>query len=101
MAYADGTVFVPVVNAGNDFAPTSVKSGLTVTDGTGQLVAIDERTFLTKSGDLLMVLSARGVDYECLDPAQLDQIARRFESALPRCHATTPPPQADRKHVPD
>src|SRR5216683_1657507 len=44
--------------------------------------AIDERTFLTKSGDLLMALSARGVDYECLDPAQLDQIARRFESAM-------------------
>ena len=44
--------------------------------------AIDDYTFLTKSGDLLMVLSARGVDYECLDPAQLDQLARRFESTI-------------------
>jgi type IV secretion system protein TrbE len=44
--------------------------------------AIDDHTFLTKSGDLLMILSARGVDYECLDPSQLDQIARRFESAV-------------------
>jgi type IV secretion system protein TrbE len=44
--------------------------------------AIDEHTFLTKSGDLLIVLSARGVDYECLDPSQLDQVARRFESAI-------------------
>jgi len=39
--------------------------------------AIDHHTFLTKSGDLLMILSARGVDYDCLDPSQLDQIARR------------------------
>ncbi len=44
--------------------------------------AIDDHTFLTKSGDLLMVTAARAVDYECLDPAQLDQIARRFESAM-------------------
>src|SRR5438132_9218874 len=43
---------------------------------------IDDYTFLTKGGDLLMILSARGVDYECLDPSQLDQIARRFESAI-------------------
>jgi type IV secretion/conjugal transfer VirB4 family ATPase len=43
--------------------------------------AIDERTFLTKCGDILLILSARGVDYECLDPSQLDQVARRFESA--------------------
>jgi outer membrane protein assembly factor BamB/plastocyanin len=44
MAYADGTVFVPVVNASNDFTPSSVQSGLTVTNGTGQLVAIDAAT---------------------------------------------------------
>src|SRR6266852_1108267 len=44
--------------------------------------AINDHAFLTKSGGLLMVLSARGVDYECLDSSQLDQIARRFESAI-------------------
>jgi type IV secretion/conjugal transfer VirB4 family ATPase len=44
--------------------------------------AIDEHTFLTKGGDLLVMLTARGVDYECLDAPQLDQIARRFESSV-------------------
>jgi outer membrane protein assembly factor BamB len=44
MAFADGTVFVPVVNAGTDFSPTSAKGGLTVTNGTGELVAIDAAT---------------------------------------------------------
>ncbi len=44
--------------------------------------AIDEQIFLTKGGDLVMMLAARGVDYECLDPSQLDQIARRFEAAV-------------------
>jgi type IV secretion/conjugal transfer VirB4 family ATPase len=43
--------------------------------------AIDDHTFLSKGGDLLALLAVRGVDYECLDPVQLDQIARRFESA--------------------
>jgi type IV secretion system protein TrbE len=45
--------------------------------------ALDEHTFLTKSGDLVMLLGLRGVDAECLDHSQTDQIARRFESALP------------------
>ena len=44
--------------------------------------AVDEHTFVTKSGDLVTVLRTSGVDYECLDPSQLDQIARRFESSL-------------------
>jgi len=43
--------------------------------------AIDERTFLTKSGDLLTVLAVQGVDYECLDALRLDQVARRFDGA--------------------
>ena len=43
---------------------------------------IDEHTFLTKSGDLGVVLSLRGVDYECLDHGQLNEVARRFEAAM-------------------
>ncbi len=43
---------------------------------------LDERTFLTKSGDLLTVLKADPPDYECLDPEQLDHVARRFEAAV-------------------
>ena len=43
---------------------------------------VDSRTFLTKSGDVGVVIEVRGVDYECLDPAQLDRVARRFEATL-------------------
>ncbi len=44
--------------------------------------AVDDHTFLTKSGDLIVMLGVQGLDYECLDGTQLDQVARRFESAL-------------------
>jgi type IV secretion system protein VirB4 len=44
--------------------------------------AIDHYMFLTKSGDLVMLLAVQGVDYECLDPDQIDHLARRFESAV-------------------
>ncbi|MDX2181145.1 MAG: DUF87 domain-containing protein [Bryobacteraceae bacterium] len=44
--------------------------------------ALDEHTFLTKGGQLLQVLRVEGVDHECLDHAQLDLIARRFEAAM-------------------
>src|SRR5690606_26662663 len=43
---------------------------------------VDERTFLTKSGDIGVVIRIRGVDDECLDPDQVDRIARRFEATL-------------------
>ncbi|MCE5306095.1 MAG: DUF87 domain-containing protein [Acidobacteriales bacterium] len=43
---------------------------------------LDEHTFLTKAGHVLQVLRVRGVDHECLDHPQLDQIARRFEAAM-------------------
>jgi len=43
---------------------------------------VDSGTFLTKSGDLGVVIEVRGVDYECLDPDQLDRVARRFEATL-------------------
>jgi type IV secretory pathway VirB4 component len=39
-------------------------------------------TFLTKSGDLGMVLSVQGVDYESLDHAEQEYAVKRLESAL-------------------
>ncbi len=44
--------------------------------------AIDDHTFLTKGGDLLVILKVEGVDAECLDPLPLDQIIRRFGSSM-------------------
>ena len=43
--------------------------------------AIDEHTFATRGGDLVIFLGMRGVDYECLDAGQTEGFARRFESA--------------------
>src|SRR5579864_1102050 len=43
---------------------------------------VDEHTFLTKSGDLGVVFRVPGVDAECLDHSERDQIARRFEAAV-------------------
>jgi type IV secretion system protein TrbE len=43
---------------------------------------LDEQVFLTKSGDLGVVLRVNGVDYEGLEHSERDHIARRFESAL-------------------
>ena len=43
---------------------------------------IDEHAFLTKTGDLGVILEVRGVDYECLDGATLDGLTKRLESAL-------------------
>src|SRR6202163_3311420 len=43
---------------------------------------VDDAVFLTKGGDLGVVLSLRGVDYECLDPDQREAVTRRFEVAL-------------------
>jgi len=43
---------------------------------------LDDQVFLTKSGDVGVVLGVAGVDYEGLEPGQRDQVARRFESAL-------------------
>jgi type IV secretion/conjugal transfer VirB4 family ATPase len=44
--------------------------------------AVSEDTFVTKSGDLMMLVQIKGIDYECLDAPQIDYIARRFEAAL-------------------
>src|SRR5215467_8594869 len=38
--------------------------------------------FLTKAGDLGIVLQVEGVDYECLDSRDIDNLTKRLESAL-------------------
>jgi type IV secretory pathway VirB4 component len=42
----------------------------------------NETTFLTKSGDLGMVLRISGIDYESLDNSEQDYAVKRLESAL-------------------
>jgi type IV secretion system protein VirB4 len=42
---------------------------------------LDDQVFLTRCGHVLTVVKANPRDYECLDPEQLDAIARRFEGA--------------------
>jgi type IV secretion system protein TrbE len=42
----------------------------------------NETAFLTKSGDLGMVLSVPGVDYESLDSSQQEYAVKRLEAAL-------------------
>jgi type IV secretion/conjugal transfer VirB4 family ATPase len=43
---------------------------------------IGPQVFLTKSGEVGVILEARGVDYECLDGAAIDGFTKRLESAL-------------------
>jgi type IV secretion system protein TrbE len=43
---------------------------------------IDTHVFLTKTGDLGLVLKVPGVDYECLDQEAIDGLTKRLESAL-------------------
>lgn len=43
---------------------------------------IDDHTFLTKRGDVGVVLAIRGVDYECLDANGIDHCTKRLESAF-------------------
>ena len=43
---------------------------------------IGPQMFLTKSGDMGVILEVRGVDYECLDDASIDGFTKRLESAL-------------------
>jgi len=43
---------------------------------------IDDQVFLTKSGDTGVVLSVRGVDFECLDSTSVDTLTKRLESAF-------------------
>ena len=43
---------------------------------------VDSHVFLTKTGDLGVILEVQGVDYECLDGNTLDGLTKRLESAL-------------------
>jgi type IV secretion/conjugal transfer VirB4 family ATPase len=43
---------------------------------------VGPQTFLTKSGEVGVILEVRGVDYECLDAASVDGFTKRLESAL-------------------
>ncbi len=43
---------------------------------------VDSNVFLSKTGDLGVILEVRGVDYECLDGNALDGLTKRLESAL-------------------
>ena len=42
----------------------------------------NETAFLTKSGDVGMILSVPGVDYESLDRSEQDYAVKRLEAAL-------------------
>src|SRR6267143_6127170 len=43
---------------------------------------IGPQVFLTKTGEVGVILEVRGVDYECLDAAAIDAFTKRLESAL-------------------
>jgi type IV secretion system protein TrbE len=43
---------------------------------------LSDQVFLTKSGDLGVILEIQGVDHECLDGASIDALTKRLESAL-------------------
>src|SRR5580658_7947620 len=43
---------------------------------------IGPSVFLTKSGEVGVILEIRGVDYECLDASSLDGFTKRLESAF-------------------
>ena len=43
---------------------------------------VGPHVFLTKSGEMGLILEVRGVDYECLDGAAIDGFTKRLESAL-------------------
>src|SRR2546422_2533740 len=43
---------------------------------------VADNVFLTKSGDLGVVIQVDGIDYECLDQNTLDNVTRRFEAAV-------------------
>jgi type IV secretion/conjugal transfer VirB4 family ATPase len=43
---------------------------------------IGPQVFLTKTGELGLILEVHGVDHECLDGASIDGLTKRFESAV-------------------
>ncbi len=51
-------------------------------DLVGPFAWVADGVFLTKAGDVGLVLRLCGADYECLDHQERDHLARRFEAAL-------------------
>ena len=43
---------------------------------------VDDEVFLTKSGDLGIVMSVAGVDYECLDGNTIENLTKRLTAAF-------------------
>jgi type IV secretion/conjugal transfer VirB4 family ATPase len=43
---------------------------------------VGSQAFLTKTGELGLILEVRGVDYECLDQGTVDGLTKRLESAF-------------------
>src|SRR5579863_3661098 len=43
---------------------------------------VGPQVFLTKTGELGLILEVRGVDFECLDDSSIDGFSKRLESAL-------------------
>jgi len=43
---------------------------------------VGPQAFLTKTGELGVILEVKGVDYECLDDRSIDGLTKRLESAL-------------------
>ena len=72
---------VAVKQLAKDYLEAGALNGLIGLYGFVGTAAADP-TFLTKGGDLGTVIRVEGVDAECLDHPQIDQIARRFEAAL-------------------
>jgi type IV secretion system protein TrbE len=42
---------------------------------------VDDEVFITKSGDLGVVISLDGVDYECLERNTIENLTRRLTAA--------------------
>src|SRR3954452_25374130 len=75
-----GGVAFTVVNIGKlfkDYRESQALSSLVNLYG-----AIDEHTFITKSGELLCVISFRGVDPECLEDSVIEAHSAGCTSAL-------------------
>jgi type IV secretion/conjugal transfer VirB4 family ATPase len=68
---------IPTARIANDFRRTGALNTLVNIYG-----FIDDHVFLTKSGDLGVVLALDGVDDDCLDNEQREAVTRRFEIAL-------------------
>lgn len=39
---------------------------------------VDDHTFLTKTGDVGVILAVKGVDYECLATSEIDNYTKRL-----------------------